>query len=97
MDKLKNYTEVMVNDLMGNVLNKYPTICKCNKCILDIKAIALNLLPTRYVVSETGALYKKIEEMGMQLQVDVTAALVESIEQVNTYPRHVVENKTIEE
>ena len=88
MNKLKNYTEVMVDDLIENILSKHLTICKCAKCRLDIKAIALNLLPSRYVVTETGELYKKIEEMGVQLQVDITAALVEAIDQVSRYPKH---------
>jgi competence protein ComFB len=95
MNKLKNYTEIMVDDLMENILSKHSNICKCNKCRLDIKAIALNLLPTRYVVTETGGLYKKIEEMGVQLQVDVTAALIEAIDQVSKYPKHDQDNKTI--
>lgn len=88
MNKLKNYTEVMVNDMMETVLNKYPNICKCEKCLLDIKAIALNLLTTRYVVTEEGELYKKIEEMNIQLQVDITSALVKAIEMVSTNPKH---------
>ena len=96
MNKLKNYTEIMVDDLMENVLSKYLTICKCDKCRLDIKAVALNLLPTRYVVTETGKIYKKIEEMGVQLQADIIAALVEAIDQVRKYPRHSGDNDLVE-
>ena len=96
MNKLKNYTEIMVDDLMEKILSKEVAVCKCAKCKLDIKAIALNLLPTKYVVIEAGGIYKKIEEMGVQMQVDVTAAIVEAIDQVVKYPRHSDENKIIE-
>lgn len=93
MNKLKNYTEVMVDDLMETILNKYPTICKCDKCRLDIKAITLNLLPTKYVVTQTGELYKKIEEIGFQQQADIIAALAQAIKQVSRYPKHSEDNK----
>jgi len=96
MNKLKNYTEIMVDDLMERILSNEVTVCKCDKCRLDIKAIALNLLPTKYVVTETGEIYKKIEEMGVQMQVDITTAIVEAIDQVVKNPRHGDDNKIIE-
>ena len=44
MYKLKNHFETEVNALLDAILNRYDNICKCEKCKLDIKAIALNSL-----------------------------------------------------
>ena len=57
MYNLKNFSEVEVNKLLDNILNGYNNICKCEKCKLDIKAIALNSLSTKYIVSEQGEIY----------------------------------------
>lgn len=86
--ELQNYTEIMIDHLLGPVLKNYDDMCKCNKCILDIKAIALNNLPPRYVVTEKGELYKKVEELDTQIQVDVIRAITKAIEQVRKNKRH---------
>ncbi|MFA6940382.1 MAG: late competence development ComFB family protein [Clostridiaceae bacterium] len=86
--ELQNYTEIMIDHLMEPVLKNYNDMCKCDKCILDIKAIALNNLPPRYVVSEKGELYKKVEELDTQIQVDVIRAITKAIEQVKKNKRH---------
>lgn len=86
--ELQNYTEIMIDHLMESVLKNYDDICKCDKCLLDIKAIALNSLPPRYVVSEKGELYKKVEELDTQIQVDVIRAITKAIEQVRNNKRH---------
>ncbi|MDV3426930.1 MAG: late competence development ComFB family protein [Bacillota bacterium] len=86
--ELQNYTEIMIDHLMEAVLKNYNDICKCDKCLMDIKAIALNNLPPRYVVSDKGELYKKVEELDTQIQVDVIRAITKAIEQVRNNKRH---------
>ena len=47
---LKNYMEDVVEHFLLDVLNEYDNICKCEQCINDIKAIALNnLKPLFYI------------------------------------------------
>lgn len=88
MYELKNYTEVMVNSLIDTVLNEYPQLCRCPKCVLDIKALALNKLPPRYIVTRSGEVFKKLDELNKQYYVDTVSAIVSAAMLVNEKPLH---------
>lgn len=88
MYDLLNYTEIMIDNNIESVLEKYTDICKCEKCRLDIKAIALNSLLPRYVVTQIGQIYKKLDELDDQMKVDVIRALTYAVEKVKCSPRH---------
>lgn len=92
MYNLKNYSEIIVEDLMNGVLNNMPGICTCEKCRMDIKALALNKLKVRYVVSTKGELYKKIEGLSEQVKVDAIEAITEAALLVSKNPKHFTEN-----
>ncbi|MEL5864151.1 late competence development ComFB family protein [Clostridium cochlearium] len=85
---IKNYMEVIVDDLFPTIIDEYMDICKCDKCIDDIKAIALNNLEPIYVVSEKGNMYAKSNELNVQFRTDVIKELTEAIEIVSENPRH---------
>ncbi|MDF2521196.1 MAG: competence protein ComFB [Clostridia bacterium] len=87
MYKLKNYMEDIVNKKIDSLLN-IMNICQCEKCRLDIMAIALNDLPPKYVVTDTGALYTKVRELEQQFEVDVETAIVKAALFVNKNPKH---------
>lgn len=87
MQKLKNYMELVAAQKLEEVL-KYMNICKCDKCKLDIMAIALNDLPPRYVVTEVGELYTKVSELASQFEVDTETALVKAAMFVGKNPKH---------
>jgi competence protein ComFB len=80
--------EIAVEHLLPNFLNAFPDICKCDKCLLDIKAIALNHLKPHYIVSQKGELYSKVTEMGIQFETDVYKALIDAIDIVSKSPMH---------
>jgi competence protein ComFB len=86
--KIKNYMEDVVIHLLYNIVKAREDICKCEKCLSDIAAIALNRLAPHYVVSEKGEVYSKILNMSIQFEADVTKAIVEAIEIVSRNPRH---------
>ena len=89
MYNLKNFSEVEVNKLLGHILNGYDNICKCEKCKLDIKAIALNSLSTKYIVSEQGEIYTSaLTEVDKQEKINVTTAITKAIEIVSANPKH---------
>ena len=52
--KLVNVTEEIVRGLVSFLLHgvEYQTFCHCEQCEMDVNAIALNALPTKYVASE---------------------------------------------
>ena len=85
---LKNHMEDVVDLRLPVILVRYTDICKCPKCVDDIKAIALNKLPPRYVVTSKGLLYTKINELIDQFETDVTIDIVMAIEIVSQNPRH---------
>jgi len=85
---IKNYMEDIVDLKLPDILAKYTDICKCSKCIEDIKALALNKLPPHYVVTSQGLLYTKTNELVNQFDTDVITEIVIAIETVSKSPRH---------
>ncbi|MCL5935462.1 MAG: late competence development ComFB family protein [Bacillota bacterium] len=89
---IRNTIELAVEEMLNDVLSKYaqrnPGTCTCQRCRLDIMAIALNNLPTRYVVTDEGGIYTKVamEQVGGRAQV--AAAILNAIQIVNKNPRH---------
>ncbi|HHY59926.1 MAG TPA: late competence development ComFB family protein [Clostridia bacterium] len=92
---LKNYMEDVVWSFLPNVLAKYPDACHCEICQHDIVAIALNLLPPRYVVREQGEIYTKLHTLEIQYRADIYTALTKAIMTVTANPRH--DDNTAEE
>lgn len=87
MSQIKNYMEEIVFSLMREVLEDI-NVCCCDKCVIDIAAIALNDLPPRYIVSEKGELYSKINSLKQQFEVDVISAITKAAVLVKRSPRH---------
>lgn len=85
---LKNYIEVIVDNLLITILNEYDNICKCSKCIDDIKAIALNNVKPFYVATEEGFTYAKINELHPQFKTTIISEITKAIEIVFNNPRH---------
>ncbi len=89
MYNLKNFSETEVTRRLEEILNEYDNICKCEKCKLDIKAIALNSLSTKYIVSEQGEIYTKaLNEVNKQEAINVTTAITKAIGIVSANPKH---------
>lgn len=61
--------------------NRY-AVCRCEKCISDMTALALNYLPPHYYVDESRA-----SNIGSPL-VMVESAVIEAMETVGKNPRH---------
>ena len=89
---LYNYTEAIVMQYLSVVLDEYksinPNICTCERCRQDIMAIALNNLPPRYVVTETGKIITQIscEQFGSKTQV--ITQILKAIKIVCKNPKH---------
>ena len=87
MAQLKNYMEEVVFNLIYEVLDDI-NMCKCEKCVYDIAALALNDLPPKYIVTEKGELYSKVNTLKQQFEVDVIAAITKAAVIVKRKPRH---------
>ncbi|MEG0773032.1 late competence development ComFB family protein [Clostridium sp.] len=85
---VKNYMEIAVEHLLPKLLQDYKHVCNCEKCLDDIRAIALNHLKPLYVVTEQGNLYAKVNEMEIQFSADVLKELINAIDKVSKNPKH---------
>ncbi len=63
-------------------------VCNCEHCMLDMMAIALNDLPTHYIVTEKGEVYSKVNSLMVQFSADVTTSIIKAIKIVKNNPRH---------
>lgn len=86
--KVKNYMEEVVDHVLARMLKDMPEICVCERCVSDIKALALNAVKPKYVATPTGEVYTKVNELSMQFEVDAIKAIAEAIEKVKASPRH---------
>jgi len=89
-ENLKNEAENLVIKDLGRQLEAYPdTICRCNDCILDMAAIALNTVKPLYRVSLLGKLYteKAMDESDAYART-VREAVFKAIEKVRKNPSH---------
>lgn len=83
-----NVMEQMVDAKLEELLPK-SSCCKCEKCTDDIRALALNRLPAKYVSSEVGELYTRVNSsMEQQNSLDINFAVYSAIEFVTTHPHH---------
>ena len=87
MFSLKNHMEEVVFNQMGSVL-KDMDICRCEKCSMDIAAIVLNELPAKYVVTDRGVLFSKIDALQQQFEIGVTTAIIRAAQIVQKSPMH---------
>ena len=85
---IKNYMEDIVKRNMEEQMSKRTDICKCDRCGLDVFAYAINHLPPKYVVTDRGHIYTKLQEMETQFNADVTREVYKAVEFINANKRH---------
>jgi len=88
-DLLKNEAEVLVvRELERQLESGNEELCRCNECIVDIAAIALNTVKPLYRFSLLGTLYAS-QAMSEQAYGDsVKKAVSEAIKKVKKNPGH---------
>ncbi len=86
--KVKNYMEDVIDQFLPKVLKGYPSLCQCSLCSSDIKALALNYLPPRYVATDLGEIYTKANGLSSQFEADALKSIVQAIQVVSQQPRH---------
>jgi len=85
---LLNIMEGFVEEAIDTLI-KENGCCNCYKCREDIKCIALNSLPVKYVSTRKGELFSKLEQSSrLQYTIDVNLACMNAIELVKNQPHH---------
>ncbi len=87
--ELLNYMEVVVKRTLEELLEdpSYQKLDFSEKVKLDILAYTLNHLPPRYVVTEKGHLYTRVDELKHQFKTDILVELSKAIKHVKANPR----------
>lgn len=86
--ELKNHMEALVLDFIPRFLDQQKGSCSCTRCQHDIAAIALNLLPSQYVVTDDFDLQFEISKLKRQYEADIMTAVVHAYEKVSINPNH---------
>jgi competence protein ComFB len=86
--RLHNYMQDILLEKLPHTM-KVLRSCQCERCRLDILAIAMNSLPTAYAVTaEEDDSLERIKKLRRDYEVKVTATLIKAIQQVKNEPRH---------
>ena len=91
-----NENEIRVFEAMERLVEEDPDLCKCETCLLDVAAIALNKLPPRYrtssFVSPPGGVLDLLPEEPKTgedaIRRSVEEAVKEAIGRVKQHPSH---------
>jgi len=86
--EFKNYMEVVVEQKLDEVLSEYPDCCKCDTCKLDIAVLALNNLKPKYISTDKGQLFARIQGMDSQSEIEVIHQIAAAAEKVSQNPHH---------
>lgn len=84
---LVNVMESIVDEKLEQML-KDETCCKCERCMEDMKAMALNQLPAKYVSTRNGELFSKLNSLMRQNSIDINVAVSYAIKTVSEHPSH---------
>lgn len=85
---IKNYMEKIVEDMFPDILRNYSDVCKCEKCVNDMKCITLNNLKPAYFDSGMGGVFLKVNELKVQYKTDIITQITKAIEIVSKNVRH---------
>lgn len=85
---IKNYMEDIARRNRDEQMLDRTDICKCDRCKLDVFAYSINHLPPKYVVTDKGHIFTKLQEMETQFNADVTREVLRAIEFIKKHKRH---------
>lgn len=85
INKMEEAVKQMADQLLTG---QHKNVCSCQRCRLDILALALNSLPPKYVVTNIGNAVTNVDLSSSQWTANVTMAVCNAIETVKSRPRH---------
>ena len=85
---LVNVTEILVHMVFDNEFIDRKLACSCEQCVNDVLALTLNNLPPRYVSTDKGEAYVKVQYFNPQIRSDILRELTLASSQVSNKPHH---------
>jgi competence protein ComFB len=86
-----NYMEEIVRNCVSSILNNNPAyagVCRCEQCIDDIMAKALNNLKPYYITTKKGEVYAEYSSLETQHQAEVIREVINAVEFVTNNSSH---------
>jgi competence protein ComFB len=74
---------------LDKMMNSDDSICKCEKCRMDVAMLALNNFKPHYVSTDQGIIYTSISLYEKNNEIDIMCALGRAIKIVGDNPQHV--------
>ncbi|MDE6314691.1 MAG: late competence development ComFB family protein [Lachnospiraceae bacterium] len=84
---VRNIMEDIVAQKLDSVIDSLGC-CTCEKCRADIMAYVLNHVTPRYVASEKGELFSKVQELNQNNNTDIVMKIVSAAEIIKERPKH---------
>jgi len=88
---ISNYMEEIVKNYLNKILSTdpcYATMCKCELCIDDVMAKALNNLKPYYITTKKGEVFAEYSSLETQHQAEVISEVVKAVEFVSIHRNH---------
>lgn len=85
--RFENVMEELLSEKLNEVQGELDC-CLCDQCRSDIIAYALNQLSPKYVNSDVGRAYARLDTLSFQFETDMLAALMAGAGMVRNHPRH---------
>lgn len=85
--KYLNVMQTLVEEKAEKYIRMFG-ICPCERCTLDVKALALSKLPSKYVVLPKGDFVPRITIYENQYNSAIVAQLVQACKTVMEHPHH---------
>jgi competence protein ComFB len=82
-----NMMEQMVDYKLKDLMEQ-ANMCKCERCVADVRTLALNELPPKYAASLLDEVMTQFELLSIQSQANIVVAIVNAIDTVSRNPRH---------
>lgn len=83
-----NIMEDLVHNELISIVDKMPRLCRCEQCIADVTAMALNNLKPRYVSTDKGGVLARIMSTSETEQINLIREVTAAAEKVANNPRH---------
>jgi len=85
---LVNYMEDAVKYILEEMLKEeaYLHVADNDRMRLDVMAYALNRLPPKYVATQRGHIYTRVQELRQQFRTDIVVELTKALQHVMAHP-----------
>lgn len=85
---IKNYNEILVEQYLHELLegdSKYEGTCRCEECMDDVMAKALNNIRPFYVTCKRGEVFGKFRAQDYQTKSDMLQEIVKALNCVSKH------------